>query len=361
MTEAQWLKSKDGDAMLALVTDRLSGRKWALLACGVVRRVFDQLPGRDDGTHPLINFVERNQRIEYANARDEYLESACNTEFVGIMAAARRRQELIGCDPDAAGQQFQDVEGRRTNPAVPLFEAASGNAANAVARTGEARQLAERLAWQLSLTMTANELAEVRRRAVEAQVRSAEAGILTSLALELKVRGDEMADRGRAKTVGVRLSEANNAADTMQERAGYLIERLEAEKTRSESHAFAKLLREQLGNPFRPYRFDPRWRSETVLAVARGIEQDRAFDRMPILADALLDADCDEEAILRHLRGAEPHTPEPPHHARGCWVLDLIREREPELFAAEPLESRPRPQGRRQQLGRYTQPPEGMT
>jgi hypothetical protein len=57
--------------------------------------------------------------------------------------------------------------------------------------------------------------------------------------------------------------------------------------------------------------------TSTAVALARGIYEDRAFDRMPILADALQDAGCDNEDILDHCRGPEPHV-------RGCWVVDLL-------------------------------------
>ena len=67
--------------------------------------------------------------------------------------------------------------------------------------------------------------------------------------------------------------------------------------------------------------FDPAWRTSDVLALARGIYADRAFDRMPILADALQDAGCDNEDILSHCRD----TKQP--HARGCWVCDLVLEK----------------------------------
>lgn len=81
--------------------------------------------------------------------------------------------------------------------------------------------------------------------------------------------------------------------------------------------AQASLLRDIVGNPFRPVTFDPRWRSETVLALATGIYAERAFDRLPILADALEEAGCDHADILTHCRGPGPH-------ARGCWVVDLV-------------------------------------
>jgi hypothetical protein len=71
------------------------------------------------------------------------------------------------------------------------------------------------------------------------------------------------------------------------------------------------------GNPFRPITLEPSWRTSTVVALSNGIYQDRAFDRMPILADALQDAGCENVDILNHCR-------EPENHVRGCWVVDLI-------------------------------------
>lgn len=76
------------------------------------------------------------------------------------------------------------------------------------------------------------------------------------------------------------------------------------------------LLRCVFGNPFRKPAFNKKWRTETVAALATGIYEERAFDRLPILADALEDAGCDEPAMLTHLRGPGPH-------CRGCWVVDL--------------------------------------
>jgi len=80
------------------------------------------------------------------------------------------------------------------------------------------------------------------------------------------------------------------------------------------------LLRDILGNPFRPAVMKREWvvaNDRSVEAVARAIYQDRAFDRMPILGDALEDADCDDETILAHCRGPGPHV-------RGCWVVDML-------------------------------------
>lgn len=83
----------------------------------------------------------------------------------------------------------------------------------------------------------------------------------------------------------------------------------------------AALLRDVFGNPFRPVTLSPSWLTSDVVALATGIYADRAFDRMPILADALQDAGCDSDDILDHCRGPGPHV-------RGCWVVDLLLGKE---------------------------------
>src|SRR5262249_34443376 len=64
----------------------------------------------------------------------------------------------------------------------------------------------------------------------------------------------------------------------------------------------AALIREILGSPLRQSVVGHAWRTADVLALARGIHEGRAFDRMPILADALEDAGCDDDSILEHCR-----------------------------------------------------------
>jgi hypothetical protein len=82
------------------------------------------------------------------------------------------------------------------------------------------------------------------------------------------------------------------------------------------------VLREIFGNPFRPITFNPAWRTSDVMLLAQGIYGEKAFDRMPILADALQDAGCDSDDMLNHCRDASLP------HVRGCWVLDLVLGKE---------------------------------
>jgi hypothetical protein len=80
-----------------------------------------------------------------------------------------------------------------------------------------------------------------------------------------------------------------------------------------------KLLHDIFGNPFRPAAFSPEWRTDTAVALARQMYESRDFSAMPILADALQDAGCDNEDILNHCRDPKQV------HVRGCWVVDLMR------------------------------------
>ena len=79
----------------------------------------------------------------------------------------------------------------------------------------------------------------------------------------------------------------------------------------------ADFVREIFGNPFRRVAFDPAWNTVTATSLAQAIYDDRAFDRLPILADALEDAGCTNRDILDHCRL-------PGEHVRGCWVVDLV-------------------------------------
>jgi hypothetical protein len=81
------------------------------------------------------------------------------------------------------------------------------------------------------------------------------------------------------------------------------------------------VIRDIFGNPFRPVTIDRSGLTSTVISLAQAIYTDRAFDRLPILADALEDAGCTNQEILNHCR-------QPGVHVRGCWAVDLLLGRE---------------------------------
>jgi hypothetical protein len=81
------------------------------------------------------------------------------------------------------------------------------------------------------------------------------------------------------------------------------------------------LFRDLFPNPLGPVRFRSEWQDRNVVSIARGMYESRDFSPMPVLADALQDAGCEEPAVLDHCRGPGPHF-------RGCWVLEgLLKKR----------------------------------
>jgi hypothetical protein len=84
------------------------------------------------------------------------------------------------------------------------------------------------------------------------------------------------------------------------------------------------LLRDLFGNPFRSVSLPEDWLHTTgqqAAEVARAIYDDRTFDELGILADALIDADCPCDEMVRHCRDSVPH-------GRGCWVVDRLLAKE---------------------------------
>jgi hypothetical protein len=89
----------------------------------------------------------------------------------------------------------------------------------------------------------------------------------------------------------------------------------------TEEKVQADLLRCIIGNPFRPSSPLPltvlTWNGGTVVKLAQAIYEERAFERLPVLADALEEAGLADTDILAHCRGPGPHV-------RGCFLVDLL-------------------------------------
>jgi hypothetical protein len=92
------------------------------------------------------------------------------------------------------------------------------------------------------------------------------------------------------------------------------------ERAAEEERVQCAMLRDVVGNPFRPVQAAPRWLTDEVVGLARVIYASRAFGRMGQLADALVAAGCDCEPMVGHCRQAALHV-------RGCWALDLLLAR----------------------------------
>jgi hypothetical protein len=90
---------------------------------------------------------------------------------------------------------------------------------------------------------------------------------------------------------------------------------------RRELMEIVPMVHEVFGNPFRPLPHLPAavvaWNDSTARRIAQAIYDERAFDRLPILADALEEAGSTDADLFNHCR-------QPGEHVRGCWVVDLL-------------------------------------
>ena len=80
------------------------------------------------------------------------------------------------------------------------------------------------------------------------------------------------------------------------------------------------LIREQTGDPFRPWRPRPEWLAANdgvARRLAAEMNESGDFSLMPVLGDALEDAGCGDEEALRHCRDGGTHR-------RGCWVTEAV-------------------------------------
>jgi hypothetical protein len=115
------------------------------------------------------------------------------------------------------------------------------------------------------------------------------------------------------------LGEAMQSADKAM--AGVWLEKGQRAQS-NEQEGQSGLIREFFGNQFfRPLSLDSTWIADRTKSLAENLYADRAFDRLPILADALEKAGCGETELLAHFR-------EPGPHFLGCWAMDLVLGKE---------------------------------
>lgn len=130
-------------------------------------------------------------------------------------------------------------------------------------------------------------------------------------------RGFSFGLRWVAATVSDRVARAVECAARSVGSAG-------RDEVRAERLAQCYLLCDIVYNPFRPPpAVEPAWLAYSggaVLRLARAIRDERAFGRLPLLADALEDAGCADAELLSHCRSRR-------EHALGCWAVDTILEK----------------------------------
>jgi len=270
MNESDWLTNADLQQMLNLLRGKVGERKLRLFAVASCRQVCHLLA--DSRLRHALETVEQyaesnatQQEIDFARAFAEQAREP-----------SRAQAEQLAAEHDAAWRRLRPEQRRRWPIWEPLVEG--------LLLADATHCAAEATVW--AATIQAEFMADPSTDTVQL------AGVYAATA-------DEFWRKAK-------LAEAGNRNTVAWENA-----HKEALQTGAAS------LRDIFGNPFRPITVDPAWRTATVVALTEAIYADRAFDRLPILADALEEAGCTSAELLSHCR-------QPGEHVRGCWAVDLV-------------------------------------
>jgi hypothetical protein len=253
MTEAEWLACDDPHDMLQFLRGRAGERKLRLFAVACCRRVWDEIP-------PGV----ARQAVEAAERAADSLSTSGQPE--------EQQRHLLS----------------ELAPPTNLLAALGDGTERLRSLQEEAESPLEMARWTLDTRWQFP-------RVVASGAAALRAGIETAIQL----RWGDWPDRWRREQVET-----------------------EWQFRRSdELGAQCALLRCLFGNPFRPLPPLPgtvlAWNDGLVPRLARAIYDDRRWQDLPLLADALLDAGCADERLIEHCRaGGE--------HARGCFAVDVI-------------------------------------
>lgn len=265
MTEQEWLTSTDPSAMLTHIQGKVSDRKLRLFACSCCRQVWDGVP------------------CEW-----------CQWQGIEIREGHDAVQAIIDWGKQKKNCRHCHGTGR-TGP-----------------RSRRAVEVAERYA---------------DGEATEEELKQARIS-----ALHVEVQGHQL--------------EANEAMAVVSESAFDAAHTIARPADAIPPAQKAALLREIAGNPFRPVSWEWQWHSiwssppknpkpsfrwrpswvrypgiwESALHIAHDIYDERRWDDLPILWDALSEAGCTNETIRTHCLEKT--------HVRGCCVVDLILGKE---------------------------------
>jgi hypothetical protein len=278
MTEQEWLLASHTQPMLGFLRDKASDRKLRLFAVACCRRVWEFLDAENrrmvEGVEQLADGLMEPQSLEgLRKAAIERLEKMTTPWFPG-----RHRMviEMLLLNTFGAGTVAENNDSLRRRGLDP-HEARSRFAASwpTEAAVNAASHVWPELYW------------------LGKGYGATETGIATA--------------RIRA---GVPPSEAEGVHEWF-------------DKQNPEFREQSLVLHDLFGNPFRPAAIDPTWltwHGGLLVSMAHRMYESRDFSDMPVLADGLEEAGCQDQDILGHCRSGE--------HVRGCWVVDLLLSKE---------------------------------
>ena len=319
MTDHDWLAGSDLGDMVRWVEAHASPRKRILADCSQARRLG---PLVGPALAPVLDARER-----FADGRAT---EADLRPFLHVLdeAAAKTRDKLNRADREYDEARRAGPDSHPDDapyPTAPLIAGAECLRAQQAAQEAAVACMAVE-AVRVAAFGSEDELdslSRLRNLVDEIGEHQAEASALAELAANWENRAEELAEQfGRYPR---RKRQIAAEAQEWVERGGSILDGMMAKRLRDAAtrtrRAFVRTLHGLFGNPFGPVTFDPRWKTADVVELARAIHDEQAFERLPVLADALMDAGCDEPAVIAHCR-------EPGAHYRGCWVIDAVLDLE---------------------------------
>lgn len=266
------------DKMVTTVRKTTKTPAWARTVEGIVRRW--EKHHDNPRTLDVLRLDDRLQRLFMIGC---YRSARLEDEVRSYRGNNPIRNALV------AGERLADGE----KPARYLLDSLSELISRMTKQAGYAKLMALHLAARL--VMPAHRSMGSRQGRVETDVAIAELlaalGGVHALEERNKMRRSERPDSTRSR------------------------KRFAAAAERAERTRQSQLLAGVVGPA---WHLAPEWRTDTAVLLARGIYEERAFDRMPFLADALQDAGCHDDAWLARMR--DPNWP----WCRGCHVLDTL-------------------------------------
>ena len=269
MTPAEWAASDDPEAMSRFLRDRLSDRKWRLLNCACVRRIWHLLA-------------------------DERLRT-------GVATAERHADGRV--DARTYGAAVTDANRARSRRRADW------------AAYHAARYLPGKVSWDTPSILSDCRTAMSHLPVWEVPdhgamvVRYHTAG---SIELHTDATGPQHATSGPSELIDMEPRSIPLPAFVASERK-VANELLGA----SERLAQAAVLRDVAGDPFPSTSTEAAWLTADVVAVARQVYDSAAFHRVRDVGAALVAANCDDAALLAHCFAAT-------EHVRGCWAIDRL-------------------------------------
>jgi hypothetical protein len=314
MTEAEWLQTDDPLAMIRWVEAHADPRRRSQVQVAHCRRLGPLV------TPDLGGVLDLSERVADGRSTDAELRPLLDNLDE---AAAKARRKLDRAD-DEYERALREQRGDRSDPPYPTAVLIAG------AETFRARQAQqEAVTASVAIEMVrvaafgcpdeCGPLIRLRDLAMEIGERQADASAHAELAANWENRAEELAEQfGRyPRRKGQIAAEAQEWTD----RGSHILDGMLSKRARDAAartrRGLVHVIRDLFGNPFRPAVFDPHWKTADVVGLAHGIYEERAFDRLPLLADALMDCGCADDRLIAHCR-------EPGAHYRGCWVVDAV-------------------------------------